>query len=120
MKKPTKKRIDEVAMKLREARQVKDPSDDPCSAHGCSATHAHRAVLGTSEVVLCDNHAAKWNRLQIDLPLAIQELHAVALLHFEVFRSDTLPLETLEWALTARARVQALRKLEAELKGGAV
>jgi hypothetical protein len=63
---------------------------------------------------MCDSCAAKWDRLQIELPLAIQELHALALLH-----ANAGPLNPVrQKTATAEARVEHLRQVERDLGGG--
>ena len=83
-----------------------------CSARGCEALVA--PVDPTDRWALCAQHVVKWDRLQIELPLAIQELHALALLH-----ANAGPLNPVRRKIaTAEARVEHLRQVEHDLGGG--
>lgn len=66
----------------------------------------------------CEEHAMDAIEVERSLPLAIQELHALALLYPDAF--NKLPTADSQRFLIARAieRVTELRALESILKGG--
>lgn len=66
----------------------------------------------------CEQHGQMWAQVERDLPLAIQELHALALLFPDAMRVEYLqpPPHQIHVA-EAYERVRRLRALEAELKG---
>jgi hypothetical protein len=94
-----------------------------CNNHTCARSDAHDYVEGLG-VTLCRFCFDAWRRLQVDLPLAIQELHALALIapvvqqHGSSVFQDWWPRDIRDTQLRALDRVCQLRRLEATLKGG--
>jgi hypothetical protein len=92
-----------------------------CAARGCECQVA--PVEPQDRWIRCNEHRVLWERLQVDLPRAIQELHALGLLYPSIFGTDWHDkgygdLTRLRVTITcATDRVVRLRGLEAELRG---
>jgi hypothetical protein len=97
--------------------------DNPCSVKGCLYDHAHNVAEWFPAKALCYYHYELAMRVERELPLAIQELHALALIapvvqsHGSSIFQDWWPRDIRDIQRASLARVIELRKLEAELKG---
>jgi hypothetical protein len=67
--------------------------------------------------LICEEHYRQWACLQFELPMAIQELHALALLFPGEKGMPSLGGNVVTLIAMAVARVGRLRALEAFLKG---
>jgi hypothetical protein len=106
--------------------------DTRCGVYGCPVVRylgvkTLQPTFGYVEELrkeFCEAHFDQWVQMKIDLPLAIQELHALALLapaisdgHGHSIFQDWWPCDIRETQMRALARVLQLRKLEAEFRG---
>jgi hypothetical protein len=86
-----------------------------CVARGCEEQLA--PFDPQDQWVRCNNHRTKWDRLQIELPLAIQELHALALLYHDTHSRSNPGDPIRQSIIVAQERVDHLRHVELALGG---
>ena len=105
------------------------PQTQFCFAQGCKVQlwdERGNSMPGSGELFshgiersFCHEHGELWIEVERDLPLAIEELHALALLYPDFWKVHVGPEDhdLREWVRHAEERVRKLRELETLLKG---